>query len=115
MRPCRPRVALRRACARDVSRASPVGRSGTAVIAALAKRATAVAKISHDRTLREARELVALVKERKADVTAAFYDIGEACVKLKEKRFIMALGRKSFAEVCEKDLSVSATTATRLI
>jgi hypothetical protein len=82
---------------------------------ALAKRATAAASAKRDRLLAEARELIALVKRRKKEVTEAFYDIGEACVRLQDKAMVAVLGRSSFADVCEKDLGLGVATARRLI
>ena len=83
--------------------------------AALAKRATAAATAKTTRLLREAREQLSLIARRKREITEAFYDIGVALTFLKAKDVILALGRKSFAEVCEKDAGLSASTAERLV
>jgi hypothetical protein len=91
------------------------GISTSRVPVALAKRAASAAAAKRQRLLREARELVALVKRRKKEVTEAFYDIGEACARLQDKAMVAVLGRRSFAEVCEKDLGMSVATARRLI
>ena len=82
---------------------------------ALAKRATAAASAKRGRLLAEAHELIALIKRRKKEVTEAFYDIGEACVRLQDKAMVAVLGRSSFADVCEKDLGLGVATARRLI
>jgi hypothetical protein len=63
----------------------------------------------------EAKELIALVRRRKDDIADAFYDIGEALAKLKSREMIVALGLRSFAEVCETKLSMSASFAEQLI
>jgi len=83
--------------------------------AALAKRATAAATAKTTRLLREAREQLSLIARRKRQITEAFYDIGVALTFLKAKEVIRALGRKSFAEVCEKDAGLSASTSERLV
>ena len=67
------------------------------------------------RLLREAREQLSLIARRKRQITEAFYDIGVALTFLKAKEVIRALGRKSFAEVCEKDAGLSASTSERLV
>ena len=67
------------------------------------------------RLLREAREQLSLIARRKRAITEAFYDIGVALTFLKAKDVIRALGRKSFAEVCEKDAGLSASTSERLV
>ena len=83
--------------------------------AALAKRATAAAAAKTTRLLREAREQLSLIARRKREITEAFYDIGVALSFLKSKDVISVLGRKSFAEVCEKDAGLSASTSERLV
>jgi hypothetical protein len=83
--------------------------------AALAKRATAAASAKTARLRREAHALLALIARRKREITEAFYDIGEALAKLKERDVVSALGRRSFAEVCEKDAGMSVSVAERLV
>jgi uncharacterized protein YjiS (DUF1127 family) len=83
--------------------------------AALAKRAGAAATAKTARLVREARGHLALIARRKSEITEAFYDIGVALTWLKSKEVVAALGRKSFAEVCEKDAGMSASTAERLV
>lgn len=61
------------------------------------------------------RELIELIRARRSDVTVAFLDIAEALVALDDERVIEALGRKSFAEVCEKDIDISMTKARQLM
>jgi hypothetical protein len=82
---------------------------------ALVRRAAAAATAKHARLLREARELLALISRRKKEITEAFYEIGEALAKLKQRDMIEALGRKTFAEVCEKDAGLSAATGQQLV
>ena len=86
-----------------------------ALPAALAARATAAVSAKTSRLRREAHALLALISRRKREITEAFYDIGEALTKLKERDTISALGRRSFAEVCEKDAGISVSVAERLV
>ena len=83
--------------------------------AALAARATAAASAKTSRLRRDAHALLALIARRKREITEAFYDIGEALTKLKDRDTISALGRRSFAEVCEKDAGMSVSVAERLV
>jgi hypothetical protein len=83
--------------------------------AALARRATAAASAKSTRLLAAAREHLAVIARRKSAITEAFYDIGVALAALKKPEMVAALGRRSFAEVCEKDAGLSAVVAERLI
>jgi hypothetical protein len=83
--------------------------------AALVRRATAAAEAKKKRLLAEARGLVALVSRRKKEIAEAFYDIGEALARLRQEDMLAVLGRRSFAEMCERDAGVSATTGQRLV
>ena len=83
--------------------------------AALVKRAKAASAASHKRDLARARALLALIARRKKEITEAFYDLGEALAELKTTDLIKALGRRTFAEVCSLDASISLTTAERLV
>ena len=82
---------------------------------ALARRAAAAASAKAARNLATAREHIAVIQRRKNAITEAFYDIGVALTELKKPEHIAALGRRSFAEVCEKDAELSAVVAERLI
>lgn len=82
---------------------------------ALAKRAERAASMKLSRILAEAKADIALVKRRRAEISEAFYDIGEALVRLKRREVIGALGCRSFAEVCERHAGISATQADRLV
>ncbi len=82
---------------------------------ALAKRAEKAAAAKTARVLAEARRDLALIARRRGQIVEAFYDIGEALTRLKEKAAIAALGRKTFAEVCEKDAGMSVSQAQRLV
>ncbi len=88
---------------------------GPKLPAALATRATAAATSKRTRLHREARELLALIARRKKEITEAFYDIGEALTRLKDRDLLSALDRRSFAELCEKDAGISVATAERLV
>ena len=93
----------------------PRSASKTKLPAALAARATAAAIAKASRLRVEAHALLALIARRKREITEAFYEIGEALTKLKERDTISALGRRSFAEVCEKDAGISVSVAERLV
>jgi hypothetical protein len=88
---------------------------GRVVNGALAKRAKAAAEGKRARLEAEARALLALIARRKAEIAEAFFDIGEALARLRAKEMLGALGRRSFAELCERDAGISATTGQRLV
>jgi hypothetical protein len=83
--------------------------------AALAKRATAAATSKRSRLYHEAHELLSLIARRKKEITEAFYDIGAALMRLKDRDLISALGRKTFAEVCAEDAGISLSVGERLV
>lgn len=86
-----------------------------ALTPALAKRAERAAKLKLTRIVKAARADIALIRRRKRDVEDAFYDMGQALLRLKAPEVVRALGHRSFAELCTKELEVSATQAERLI
>lgn len=88
--------------------------SGTAKKPVLARRAAAAAEAKKKRLVAEARGLLALVARRKKTIAESFYDIGEALARLRQKDMLAALGRRSFAELCERDAGLSATTGRQL-
>ncbi len=98
---------------RKVSRKND--KSTAAVPVALARRATAAVNAKHARVLREAHGHLALIARRKKEITEAFYEIGEALAQLRKREMVAALGRKTFAEVCEKDAGISAATGQQLV
>lgn len=83
--------------------------------AALAKRALAASSAKLARILDEAKRDIALIQRRRAEIADAFYDVGEALVRLKRREVVIALGCKTFAELCEKHVAISASQAERLI
>lgn len=82
---------------------------------ALAKNALEKAEGARARLLERARDDVALVVRRRGEITDAFYDIGEALLRLREDPVPRLLGRSGFAELCTKDLGISATRAGELV
>jgi len=52
---------------------------------ALAKRASTLAEAARERLVKQAREDLALIKRRKAEIAEAFYDIGEALKRLRKE------------------------------
>lgn len=83
--------------------------------AALVKRAEQQVAAKRERLAKEARDDIALIRRRQAEIAEAFYDVGEALVRLKRPDVAQAVGRASFKELCEKDLEMSVATANRLI
>lgn len=85
------------------------------VPAALAERAHELADAAKKRLLKQAREDIALIKRRKAEISEAFYDIGEALLRLRKDPIPKLLGYDGFAELCTGALAISPTTAGELI
>lgn len=83
--------------------------------AALAKRVEAEVAAKQARTAEAARADIDLILRRRERIAEDFYDIGEALSRLKRPGVAEALGRSSFREICEKDLSMSHTVASTLV
>lgn len=81
----------------------------------LAKRAARAAKSKLARIAAQARADVALVRLKKRFIADAFYELGEALMRLKRPAAYGALGHKSFAELCRKDIDMSVEQADRLV
>ena len=58
---------------------------------------------------------VALVKARLRQILSAFYEVGEALVRLKRPAAYTALGYTSFHELCRKEFRMSGAKADRLV
>ncbi len=82
---------------------------------ALLKRARQAHERRMVRLRARARELVALILRKKAVITEAFYEMGEALRELATDDMLLALGRKSFEEVCKKDCRISVALADNLV
>ncbi|MBI2389599.1 MAG: hypothetical protein HYV09_08385 [Deltaproteobacteria bacterium] len=82
---------------------------------ALAKRASALAEAARLRLLKQAREDVSLIKRRKSEIAEAFYDIGEALLRLRKEPIPKLLGFKGFNELCRQGLDLSPSSAGKLI
>ncbi|MBI2395870.1 MAG: hypothetical protein HYV09_40275 [Deltaproteobacteria bacterium] len=67
------------------------------------------------RLLARAREDVALIKRRKQEITEAFYDIGEALLRLRKEPIPKLLGYDGFGELCSRGLGIAASSANDLI
>jgi hypothetical protein len=87
----------------------------TKLPAALVKRAEAMAKGKISRIVAAARRDIAFIRSKRGEITAAFYDIGEALLRLKKPEVPRAFGRSSWDAFCSTDLRMSATQAQRLI
>ncbi len=83
--------------------------------AALVKRAEVMARGKIARIVATAKRDIAFIRSKRGEITAAFYDIGEALVRLKKPEVPRALGRASWEAFCTADLQMSATQAQRLI
>ena len=97
-------------------------RSSGAVAAS--KKPMSKALAARARTLHEARrqrlaalgfDAIARVREHRADITASFYDIGEALVALQGDGVADALGCEDFDAICREHLDMSPTHAARLV
>jgi hypothetical protein len=87
----------------------PDARHGSAV--AIAERGdAAVAAIAE-----EARANIGLARELIERIKRDFYELGEVLKRLKDSGAAQALGHRSFIELCDKELEISGTAATRLI
>jgi hypothetical protein len=83
------------------------------VPAALAKRAEKLAQAKRTQIAENARKDIALIKEKKDVVQAAFYEIGQALVRLSDPMVPRALGYASFKELLAKELGMGVETADR--
>lgn len=83
--------------------------------AALVKRAEALSRQKLTRVVAAARQDIALIQRKRADVAAAFYDIGEALVRLKTSGAHRAFKRPSWEAFCVAELDMSESQAERLI
>jgi hypothetical protein len=92
-----------------------MARSKKRVPVALARRAEGAAHAKITRLVAQAKEDIALIARRRADISDAFYDIGEALVRLKRREVVAAMGCRSFAELCEKHVGLSSSQADRLV
>ncbi len=93
----------------------PAKKNARKLSPALAERAAATAAAARARLLKQAREDVALIKRRKAEITEAFYDIGEALLRLRKDPIPTLLGHRGFTELCKQGLGIAPTTAAELI
>jgi hypothetical protein len=65
--------------------------------------------------LRQARELVASIKERKISAARSFYEIGSALLELEQKRLWAVLGHDSLMKLVEAEALMSASQARKLM
>lgn len=90
-------------------------KSAGASAALLARRMEHGASAKIARTVAEARRDIAFVRRRRAEVAEAFYDIGEALVRLRRRDVVSAMGCRSFAELCQTHVGISPAQATRFV
>jgi hypothetical protein len=86
-----------------------------ALPAALVKRASMLSRQKVARVLAEARKDIALLRRKRGDIAAAFYDMGEALARLKKPEVFAAFKRASWEAFCQSDLAMSLSQAERLI
>jgi hypothetical protein len=82
---------------------------------ALAERAEALHELAVERLVARGRDAIARVKQCQADIATNFVDIGVALAELKADGVAAALGRKDFADVCQRDLGLRVGSAHRMI
>lgn len=87
----------------------------THVPPALLENTAKLAARAQARLAAEGRVLISFIQERKAEIAAAFYDIGEALVKLKKPGIAQARGHASFYAMCDADLGLKATQVDELV
>ena len=83
--------------------------------AALAERAGALSRQKTARIVTAARGDIALLRRKRGDIAAAFYDMGEALVRLKDPDVYRAFKQPSWEAFCRAELSISESQAERLI
>ena len=83
--------------------------------AALAKRASVLSRQKSARILAAARSDIALLRRKRGDIAAAFYDMGEALVRLKDPDVYRAFKQSSWEAFCRAELAMSESQAERLI
>ena len=83
--------------------------------AALARRAGALSRQKTARIVTAARGDIALLRRKRGDIAAAFYDMGEALVRLKDPDVYRAFKQPSWEAFCRAELSMSESQAERLI
>jgi hypothetical protein len=83
--------------------------------AALVANAEELARGKRERLLREGRELVALVKRRVRGIAEAFYDIGDALLRLSAPDVLAALGYGSIHALSAAELGLSERQVTELV
>lgn len=83
--------------------------------AALAKRARQAVEAAKKRRVQRARADIDLIRRRKGDIVEAFYDIGEALVRLKAPGIAATLGYPTFYAMCHAEVGLAATQVDELI
>ncbi len=81
------------------------------VPAALAKRAARLKAEKARRMRAEGRELIAFVRRKKAEAADAFYEMGVALGKLRDRDMLRALGCRPFEALCRDHVGLSVELA----
>lgn len=83
--------------------------------AALAKRAKALHDAAQDRLVAQAREAIALIRDRREAIADDYFDVGQALVTLKSQAVALALGYDDVPAMLRAELDLSLDTANKLI
>ena len=100
---------------KSASKKSTLAKPKRALAPALAKRAKALHEARLERLETQARDLVAQVRQAQRDIGGNLVEIGLALVALKDDGLLEALRCTSFEDLCRRELSMSLSTAKRLI
>jgi hypothetical protein len=80
-----------------------------------ARKAAEHAEQAVSRARLEAETLLELILSRRRNIEDAFYDVGEALVKLREPRLFGAIGASSFRDLVQNHLHLSTVHAHKLV
>lgn len=90
--------------------------SGKAALpTALVKQGEKLVAKKKARLLAEAKELIAVVRRKRQEISEAFYDIGLALQRLKSREMRLALGYATFEQFCTERLGIAVELAARLV
>nr|MBK7069711.1 hypothetical protein [Deltaproteobacteria bacterium] len=97
------------------TRTSPPTASPKPAPKALVERARTLHEARRQRLAADGFDAIARVRERRADISASFYDVGEALVVLQREGIAEALGCADFDAICRDHLDLSPSHARRLV
>jgi hypothetical protein len=112
--PIATRSAARRKPGARAAAATPAA-SKKRLAPALARRASALHAVAQARLVKQGREAIALIRERRADIAENYFDVGQALVTLKSDAMAAALAYDDVATMLREELDLSVATADKLI